>query len=115
MMELMPFKRSKLKIKSYFLCFTLSLVTLNFACCMLHLQPVLAATMTNPSYTIDNQDVQIQPFNNESPKPQIRTQTQKALASGDNYTVTTSNPDAFSFSISQDSLSFGKLQATNPV
>lgn len=74
---------------------------------------VNAATMNNDSYTLDNQSVQIQPFKKELTKPKV--QTQKIITSGDNYTVATSNPDAFTFELSQDSSNFGKLQATNPV
>lgn len=69
--------------------------------------------MTNDSYTIDQQDVEIQPYVREQTKPQ--EQTTKHFAQGENFTVDTSSPDTFSFGISADHISFGALQATNPV
>lgn len=77
--------------------------------------PPLASgeVMTNDTYTVQKRTVQIQPFITESPRP--KQQTEKPLASGANYTVTTNNQAAFSFSTSPDNISFGTLQATNPV
>lgn len=69
--------------------------------------------MTNDNYSVDKQSVQIQPFVTDAPQPQ--QQAEKPYASGDNYTVLTTSPQAFSFSVSQNSVSFGTLQATNPV
>jgi hypothetical protein len=72
-----------------------------------------AATMTNDNYSVQKRAVQIQPFVTESPKPKI--QTRRPYAQGENFTVETTRPEPFSFSISQNMLDFGVLQATNPV
>lgn len=69
--------------------------------------------MTNDNYTVEKRGVQIQSFTKEQPKQ--RELTEVFLTSGDNYTVATANPEAFSFTLSQNSISFGPLQATNPV
>jgi len=109
----MPIQSSKLKIKSFFFRFTIVSVTLSFALLTFNLPPVQASTMSGDSYTIDQQDVQIQPYVREQQKPQ--EQTIKHFAQGDNFTVDTTTPDAFSFGMSTEHISFGTLQATNPV
>lgn len=72
-----------------------------------------AATMSNNSYSVQKRSVQIQPFVTETPKP--KTETIKPFAEGDNFIVETATPEPFSFSVSQNILDFGVLQATNPV
>lgn len=72
-----------------------------------------ATTMSGDSYSIDQQGVQIQPYVQDSPPP--KDQTTKPYAQGTNYVVETTAPDAFSFDISAQHISFGTLQATNPV
>lgn len=73
----------------------------------------MAATMSGDNYSLDQQDVQIQPYVQEQPKP--KDQTAKPYAQGTNYTVETTAQDAFSFSTSAEHISFGILQPTNPV
>ncbi|HZE87781.1 MAG TPA: hypothetical protein VE090_06315 [Methylomirabilota bacterium] len=75
-----------------------------------------AAMMTNPHYTIENQDINILPFQTIPTK----TPTQPPfmpppLATGENYTVETNQPEGLSFSISEELIDLGKLTATNPV
>ena len=70
--------------------------------------------MSNDSYTIEKRSVNIQPYVQEVQK-RPETKTEKPLASGPNYVTETNKPDAFSFSLSQNVIDFGKLTATNPV
>lgn len=118
----MPVKNSKLKVQSRnlklkvlfkSLNFAFCIITLHFALYTLHLPPALAATMTNDNYSVDKQSVQIQPFVTEPPKP--KEVTEEHLSSGDNYTVNTTLDGPFSFSLSQNTISFGEIQPTNPV
>lgn len=69
--------------------------------------------MTGDNYSVEKRTVRIQPFVQEKPKP--KEETDKPLAQGKNFTVETTAPEAFSFGISSQNLSFGTLQATNPV
>jgi hypothetical protein len=91
--------------------FFISLLVYLFIC--LFSPKASAATMTNDSYSVQKRTVQIQPYTTEAPKP--KTITVKPYAQGDNFIVQTTNPDPFSFSVSQNILDFGVLQATNPV
>lgn len=102
-------------IKLHYKMLLRSLFILLFVYSFIGLLPptAVAATMSGGSYTINQQDVQIQPFVTDPPKPQ--EQTTKHFAQGDNFIVDTSTPDAFSFGMSTEHISFGTLQATNPV
>lgn len=70
-----------------------------------------ASTTQNNNYTLEKQNVEIQPFKKPTPTPKAE---KKPFASGKNYTVE-ANTTSFNFSISHDVLNFGTLTATNPV
>jgi hypothetical protein len=86
-----------------------------FVYLLIGLFPPLASgeVMTNDSYTVKKNTVQIQPYIKDQPKP--KEEIEKPYAQGQNYIVETTSPEAFSFGISTDNISFGPLQPTNPV
>lgn len=73
-----------------------------------------AEVMNNDNYTLEKKTVDIQPFKRELPQKN-QASSVKPLAQGENYTVTSTAPEEFVFSTSQELVEFGKLSATNPV
>src|SRR3989344_3952159 len=72
-------------------------------------------TMSNDSYSVEKQEIEIQPFRQPTPKPIQKQPEPKPTYSGKNYTVYTDSSSALTFEISHDTINFGKLSTTNPI
>lgn len=75
----------------------------------------IAQTMQDNKYIIEKKSIDIQPFRAQVPQAIREKPKEEPLASGQNYTVETNSPSSFTFSLSQNSINFGEITATNPV
>jgi len=77
--------------------------------------PASVQAMSNDNYTIEKQGTEIQTFKQPVSKPVQKRPEFKPAYSGKNYTVEADTSSSFIFTVSQESVNFGKLTATNPV
>jgi hypothetical protein len=74
-----------------------------------------AEVMSDQNYNLENKNLEVQTFRQITPKPIQNPAGVKPYSQGKNYKAYADTSSSFGFTVSHDTINFGKPTATNPV